>query len=93
MLRKNYGRKSDVWSIGVICYVCLSGVPPFNGYTDKEIIRKVKKGQISFAHPRWNNISDTAKDFIVTLINPDEKKRPTAAMSLIHPFILEANKL
>lgn len=48
VMNKNYGKKIDVWACGVITYILLGGVPPFNGHSDKEILKKVKKGKISF---------------------------------------------
>jgi calcium-dependent protein kinase len=53
-----------VWSSGVICYILLSGIPPFNGVTDQEIMAAIKKGKFSFSNKVWNNISAEAKDFI-----------------------------
>lgn len=48
-----YDSKIDLWSCGVIAYICLSGVPPFNGESDPEIIKKVKAGKYSFSAPVW----------------------------------------
>ena len=48
VLAKNYGPKCDIWSVGVITYIVLSGIPPFNGATDQEIMKKVKLGKFSF---------------------------------------------
>ena len=47
VLEKNYNEKCDIWSLGVIMYILLSGIPPFNGHTDMEIIARVKKGEYS----------------------------------------------
>lgn len=41
VLKENYNEKCDVWSCGVIMYILLSGVPPFNGQDDDEIMEKV----------------------------------------------------
>eukprot|EP00178_Gracilaria_changii_P009440 TRINITY_DN2762_c0_g1_i1.p1 TRINITY_DN2762_c0_g1~~TRINITY_DN2762_c0_g1_i1.p1 ORF type:complete len:258 (-),score=46.40 TRINITY_DN2762_c0_g1_i1:159-932(-) len=64
VLNKKYNEKCDLWSIGVITYIILSGMPPFNGNTDQEIMKKVKIGKFSFSDPCWGSITDKAKDFI-----------------------------
>jgi calcium-dependent protein kinase len=65
VLNKNYGSKCDVWSIGVITFIILSGLPPFNGWTNEEIIKKIKKGDFKFEPTeKWAGISQAGKDFI-----------------------------
>jgi len=93
VLAKNYGQKCDIWSCGVITYIVLSGIPPFNGASDQEIMKKVKIGKFGFTDPIWNNISDQAKDFITQLLTKDQNKRPTAEQALKHPWIEQANAL
>jgi calcium-dependent protein kinase len=58
VLNKNYGAKCDIWSCGVIAYITMSGIPPFNGASDQEIMKKVKAGKFSFSDPAWNNCSE-----------------------------------
>jgi calcium-dependent protein kinase len=53
-----------MWSLGVIAYILLSGIPPFNGSTDGEIMSAIKKGKYSFNHKVWSGTSEAAKDFI-----------------------------
>jgi calcium-dependent protein kinase len=48
VLNGSYDHKCDIWSIGVILYILLSGVPPFAGSTDEEIMEKVKLGKYNF---------------------------------------------
>jgi calcium-dependent protein kinase len=92
VLNKNYNEKCDIWSCGVITYIVLSGIPPFNGATDQEIMKKVKSGKFSFNDPCWKSISDNAKDFITTLLTMNSEKRPSAADALNHPWIQQANE-
>lgn len=87
VLAKNYGPKCDIWSCGVITYIVLSGIPPFNGASDQEIMKKVKIGKFSFSDPVWTTISNEAKDFITKLLTLDQDKRPTAQQALEHPWI------
>jgi len=93
VLAKNYGSKCDIWSCGVITFIVLSGIPPFNGSSDQEIMKKVKAGKFSFSDPVWNSMSDMAKDFITQLLIKDQNKRPTANEALQHPWIQQANQL
>ena len=89
VLNKNYGSKCDIWSCGVICYILLSGMPPFNGQSDQEIMKKVRAGSFSFEDKVWNNISDNCKDFITKLLTYKQDERPSAQEALAHSWIVE----
>lgn len=57
ILKSDYNEKCDVWSIGVILFILLSGKPPFYGNDDKEILNSVKQGTFSLSGSEWKNIS------------------------------------
>jgi calcium-dependent protein kinase len=58
VLEGNYNEKCDIWSVGVILYMLLSGNPPFNGKLDVEILNNVKLGQYQIGGGVWDEISD-----------------------------------
>ena len=87
VLNKNYDSKCDIWSCGVITYILLSGVPPFNGQSDQDIMKKVRQGSFSFEDKAWEKISDKAKDFISALLTYNKDERPTAEELLKHEWL------
>ena len=90
VLKNRYDEKCDIWSIGVITFIILSGIPPFNGASDQEIMKKVKLGKFNFNDPAWKGISDNCKDFITKLLTLDQNKRPSADEALKHPWLESA---
>jgi len=93
VLNKNYNSKCDIWSAGVITYILLSGMPPFNGASDTEIMKKVRAGHFNFDDKCWSSISDKAKDFITKLLTYKPEERPTAEQALKHPWISELSQI
>lgn len=45
MFVQNHNEKCDIWSIGVLAFVAISGTPPFHGSTDQEIMNSVQVGK------------------------------------------------
>ncbi|KAL6911746.1 hypothetical protein ACP4OV_000551 [Aristida adscensionis] len=89
VLRKRYGPEADVWTAGVILYILLSGVPPFWAETQQGIFDAVLKGVIDFESDPWPVISDSAKDLIRRMLNPQPAERLTAHEVLCHPWICD----
>lgn len=88
VLRKEYTKSCDIWSIGVITYILLCGYPPFYGDDDNQIFSSVRAGQFDFPSPEWDTISEDAKQFICSLLKLDPSKRLTAEEALQHKWIL-----
>jgi calcium-dependent protein kinase len=93
VLNKKYGKECDLWSSGVIVFILLSGIPPFNGVTDNEIMAQIKKGKFNFNAKVWNSVSAEAKDFIIQLLTLDASKRPTAEQAMQHPWLVKQSKV
>ncbi|XP_072453059.1 death-associated protein kinase 1 isoform X2 [Notamacropus eugenii] len=81
------GLEADMWSIGVITYILLSGTSPFLGDTKQETLANVSAVNYEFEEEFFNNTSALAKDFIRRLLVKDPKKRMTIQDSLQHPWI------
>lgn len=84
-----YTTEPDMWSVGVIIYVLLSGTYPFQEYNRKLLWTKIRKAQFRFPDSRWAEVSEEAKDLIKHLLVVDQKERYTAAEALNHPWMLK----
>ncbi|CAG9571682.1 unnamed protein product [Danaus chrysippus] len=85
------GYGTDMWSVGVICYVLLSGLSPFMGETDIETMANVTIAKYDFDDEAFNEISEDAKDFIRKLLVKDKESRPGATECLRHPWLIKRN--
>ena len=70
-------------------YILLCGEPPFQGETEEEIFSNIKKGKFSFRPRQFNNVSESCKDLIKKLLEPNKKHRIKAIDALKHPFFRE----
>ena len=84
VLKGNYDEKCDIWSIGALTYIMLSGEPPFKGKSNNEIFMKIIKDPIKFNPYKWNKLSENSKNFIKLCLNKDPNKRPNAVEALGH---------
>ncbi|XP_059609788.1 calcium/calmodulin-dependent protein kinase type 1-like isoform X2 [Phlebotomus argentipes] len=87
LAQKPYGKAVDVWSIGVISYILLCGYPPFYDENDSNLFAQILRGEYEFDSPYWDEISDSAKDFIQNLMCVNVEKRYTCIQALAHPWI------
>uniref|UniRef100_A0A673WA74 Myosin, light chain kinase 5 n=1 Tax=Salmo trutta TaxID=8032 RepID=A0A673WA74_SALTR len=80
---------TDMWSIGVICYILLSGESPFQGNSEAETLALVTGAQWEFDEESFEEITDQAKDFISSLLNKEPRRRISCEEALVHSWIAE----
>jgi len=82
-----YDERSDMWSVGVILYILLGGYPPFIESTQRDLFRKIRRGEYEFHEEYWGTVSSEAKDLISSLLTVDANLRLTAEQALENPWI------
>ncbi|XP_066441989.1 myosin light chain kinase 2, skeletal/cardiac muscle [Eleutherodactylus coqui] len=79
--------KTDMWSVGVITYMMVSGLSPFLGANDTETMNNVLSGDADFDEEPFELVSEEAKDFISNLLVRDKSGRMNAGECLKHPWL------
>uniref|UniRef100_A0A8C0IX28 Serine/threonine-protein kinase n=1 Tax=Chelonoidis abingdonii TaxID=106734 RepID=A0A8C0IX28_CHEAB len=82
---KGYNRSLDMWSVGVIVYVSLSGTFPFN--EDEDINDQIQNAAFMYPPNPWKEISSEAIDLINNLLQVKMRKRYSVDKSLSHPWL------
>jgi len=80
----------DIWSIGVLTYLLISGVHPFeSSKTNQNILNRIITGKFKFEGHVWEKVPKESKDFIKRCLVVDPKKRATVGDLLKHPWITQ----
>jgi serine/threonine-protein kinase CHEK2 len=89
--RRRYTRSIDIWSLGVVLYICLCGFPPFSDelYTPENpytLPQQILGGRYDFPSPYWDSVGDPALDLIDRMLTVDPEERITVEECLEHPW-------
>jgi serine/threonine protein kinase len=85
-----YGKACDLWSVGVLGYVMLTGGPPFVAPKHKELFATIVKGAWGF--PKDCALSEAGRHFLRQLLVSDPRARLTAAQALRHPWVHDPSR-
>ena len=85
-IKNIYTEKSDIWSVGIILHLALTGKVPFDGKTDDEINYKIENISYNELDPRLLAHSSESKDLLDKLLQKDQKNRPSAKEALNHEW-------
>uniref|UniRef100_A0A3B3QEY2 Protein kinase domain-containing protein n=1 Tax=Paramormyrops kingsleyae TaxID=1676925 RepID=A0A3B3QEY2_9TELE len=78
---------TDMWSVGVLAYVLISGLNPFTAETNQQVIDNISNAEYSFDDEAFKKVRLDALDFVDRLLTKDRKHRMTAAEALEHPWL------
>lgn len=87
LIQKGYKKSVDIWSLGIITYLLLSGNLPFDHEDDREIARMTIYDDVPFSDPIWQSLNPAAKDLVERILIKDFRKRMTLEEVLNHQWI------
>lgn len=91
--KEKYGPPVDMWAVGVLLYIMLSGKMPFYGRDDAACLRMIASGKYAMPDREWATISPEAKSLVKALLQLNPDKRLTANGALHHPWLTDPTTL
>jgi len=84
---EGYGRPVDIWAMGVILYILLSGIHPFQIADEDLMLDNIQSAKWDWVGPNWPKISGDAKDLVRTMLAKNASQRLTITQCLTHKWL------
>jgi len=88
-----YDSSVDMWALGVVCFLLLSGQRPWFHKDMRERARMIRDDPVSFGSERWDKVGDEARDFVRCLLQKDPAHRLSARDAMSHGWITSRSEL
>uniref|UniRef100_A0A8C9B0R0 non-specific serine/threonine protein kinase n=1 Tax=Prolemur simus TaxID=1328070 RepID=A0A8C9B0R0_PROSS len=76
---------TDIWPVGVVAFLCLTGISPFVGENDRTTLMNIRNYNVAFEENTFLSLSREARGFLIKVLVQDQL-RPTAKETLEHPW-------
>eukprot|EP00300_Choanocystis_sp_HF-7_P008382 c15875_g1_i1.p1 GENE.c15875_g1_i1~~c15875_g1_i1.p1 ORF type:complete len:459 (+),score=93.58 c15875_g1_i1:30-1406(+) len=90
---KGYGAEVDMWALGVLVYMLLSGILPFDDSDPSSMIAQVCAGELAFPSVFWSGVSEAAVDFVKHCLTVNPSKRMTPEQAQSHSWMVNTDPL
>jgi len=84
---EGYGRPVDIWAMGVILYILLSGIHPFQIADEDLMLDNIQAAKWDWVGPNWPKISGDAKDLVRSMLIKDSSSRASINQCITHKWL------